>query len=412
MNELARRIAVTIGLLLAVRLGTYIPLPGIDPAVWASVYGQNQGGVLGAANAASGGAIARLSIFALGLVPYLSAAVLIQVASVVFASLRDVGRRGEVGRRRLILLTLVLTLGLATFQGFGIAVALNQIDRLVADPSSLFVFTTTLTFAAGALVLAWIAEQITRSGIGNGIAMILFAGIAGEALRGAAMALQLTNMGVFSPGEFVGIGVLAVVLVAAIAAVERAQILLPLRFAERKLGERTTAAQGGILPFKVNNAGFLPAIVAPWFFYLPLSLIAFLVGSQTPWIRTLYGQMQMGQAGHMIFNTVVIVILTYVYTASVVDPDQCAERLKSYGGAVAGVEPGEATADLIDRVVSRTTGYGAVYLALVYLIPELLVAYMKLPFFLGGASALIVVGTVIDLDTQVRGLVSQQKTGG
>ena len=319
-------------------------------------------------------------------------------------------RRGEAGRRRLILLTLVLALGLATFQGFGIAVALNQIDRLVTDPSSLFVFTTTLTFAAGALVLAWIAEQITRSGIGNGIAMILFAGIAGEALRSAATALELTNMGVFSPGEFVGIGGLTVVLVAAIAAVERAQIFLPLRFAERKLGDRTIAAQDGILPFKVNNAGFLPAIVAPWFFYLPLSLIAFFVGSQTPWIRTLYGQVQMGQVGHMVFNTVVILILTYVYTASVVDPDQCAEQLKSYGGAVAGVEPGEATADLIDRVVSRTTGYGALYLALVYLIPELLVAYMKLPFFLGGASALIAVGTVRPRRSGAR-LIPQQKLG-
>jgi len=412
MSELARRIAVTIGLLLAVQFGSYIPIPGVDSAVWAAVYGQNQGGALGAANAASGGAIARLSIFALGLVPYLSAALLIQVASVVFGALRDVARRGEAGRRRIVLLTLVLTLGLATFQGFGIAVALNQIDRLVTDPSALFVFTTTLTFAAGALVVAWIAEQITRSGIGNGIALILFVGIAGEALRSAAMALELTNMGVFSPGEFVGIGVLAVVLVAVIVAVERAHVLLPLRFSERKLGDRTIAAQDGVLPFKVNNAGFLPAIVAPWFFYLPLSFIAFFVGAQTPWLRTLYGQMQMGQAGHMIFNTVVIVILTYVYTASVVDPDQCAERLKGYGGVIAGVEPGEATADLIDRVVSRTTGYGAVYLALVYLIPELLVAYMRLPFFLGGASALIAVGTVIDLDTQVRGLMSQQKTGG
>jgi preprotein translocase subunit SecY len=412
MSELARRIAVTIGLLLAVSLGSYIPIPGIDSAVWDAVYGQNQGGVLGAANATSGGAIARLSIFALGLVPFLSAAVLIQVASVVFGALRDVGRRGEAGRRRIVLLTLVLSLGLATFQGFGIAVALNQIDRLVINPDSLFVFTTTLTFAAGALVLTWIAEQITRFGIGNGIAMILFVGIASEALRSTAMALELTNMGVFSSDELVGIGVLAVVLVAAIAAVERARVLLPLRFVERKAGDRTIAAQSGILPFKLNNAGFLPAIVAPWFFYLPLSLVAFFVGSQTPWLRALYGQMQMGQAGHMIFNTMVILILTYVYTASVVDPDQCAERLNSYGGAIAGVERGEATADLIDRVVSRTTGYGAVYLALVYLIPELLVAYMRLPFFLGGASALISVGTVIDLDIQVRGLMSQQKTGG
>jgi preprotein translocase subunit SecY len=412
MDELARRIAVTIGLLLAVRLGGQIPIPGIDIAVWDAVYAQNQGSALAAANVTSGGAIARLSIFALGLVPYLSAAVLIQVTSVVFSGLRAVARRGEAGRRKIILLTLVVTLLLATIQAGGISIALNQIDRLVTNPGPLFVFTATLTFAGGSLVLAWLAEQITRFGLGNGIAVILFVGVAGEALRGAAMAYELDNLGVISTGALLSLAVLAVVLMFAIASVERAQVRLPVHFAERKVGDRTLQALDGILPFKVNNAGFLPAIVAPWFFYLPLSLLAFFVGSGTSWMRTLAGQMQMGQLGHMIFNTVVIVILTYVYTASVVDPDHCAEQLNRYGGTVLGVEPGEATADLIDRVVSRVTGYGAVYLALVYLIPELLVAYMRLPFFLGGASALIAVGTVIDLDAQVRGLISKEQAGG
>jgi preprotein translocase subunit SecY len=412
MDELARRIVVTIGLLLAVRLGGQIPIPGVDIAVWDAVYAHNQGGTLAAANATSGGAIARLSIFALGLVPYLSAAILIQVASVVFAGLRDIARRGEGGRRRIILLTLVVTLLLATIQAIGIAVALNQIDGLVTNPGSLFVFTATLTFAAGTLVLAWLAEQITRYGIGNGIAVILFVGVAGEALRGTAMAYELDNLGVISTGAFFGVAVLAVVLVFAIAAVERARVRLPVHFAERRVGDRRLQAQDGVLPFKVNNAGLLPAIVAPWFFYLPVSFLAFFIGSDVPWVRTLVDQMKIGQPVHMIFNTVVIVILTYVYTASVVDPDHCAEQLKRHGGAVAGVEAGEATADLIDRVVSRTTGYGAAYLALVYLIPELLIAYMRLPFFLGGASALIAVGTVVDLDAQVRGLISKQQAGG
>jgi preprotein translocase subunit SecY len=412
MDELVRRIAVTVGLLLVVRLGGEIPIPGIDATVWDSVYGQNQGGVLAAANAASGGAIARLSIFALGLVPFLSAAVLIQVASVVFGGLRDMARRGEAGRRRVVLLTLVVTLLLATFQAIGISIALNQIDRLVSNPGPLFVFTATLTFAAGSLVLAWLAEQITRYGIGNGIAMIPFAGLAVEALRAAVGIYELDTLGVISTGVSLSIAVLAVVMVFAIAAVERAQLRLPVHFAERKLGDRTIPAQHAVLPFKVNNAGFLPALIAPWFFYLPLSFVALFVGSGTPWLRTLVDQMKIGQPGHMIFNTVVIVILTYVYTASVVDPDHCADQLKSYGGSIAGVEPGEATADHIDRAVSRTTGYGAVYLALVYLIPELLVAYMRLPFLLGGASALIAVGTVIDLDAQVRGLIQKEQAGG
>ncbi len=411
MHELARRIAVTVGLLLVVRFGGQIPIPGIDIAVWDSVYAHNQGGALAAANATSGGAIARLSIFALGLVPYLSAAVLIQVASVVFAGLRDISRRGEAGRRRIVLLTFVVTLLLATFQSIGIATSLNQIDHLVSNPGPLFVFTATLTFAAGSFVLAWLAEQITRYGIGNGIVMIVFVGVASETLRGVAIACQLETLGVISSGALFALAVLAVALVFAVAAVERAQLRLPVRFAERRTAERTIPAQAGVLPFKVNNAGFLPALVAPWFFYLPLSLLAVFVGSQTPWLRALIGQMQTGQLGHMIFNTVVIVILTYVYTASVVDPDYCAEQLKRHGGIVAGVDPGEATADYVDRALSRTTGYGAVYLALIYLIPELLVAYMRLPFFLGGASALIAVGTVTDLDAQVRALISKNKLG-
>jgi preprotein translocase subunit SecY len=412
MDELLRRIAVTVGLLLVVRLGSQIPIPGIDITVWNIVFAQSHSGALASANAASGGAIARLSIFALGLVPYLSAAVLIQVTSVVFGSLRDLSRRGEAGRRRIVLLTLVVTLLLATIQSIGIAIALNQIDRLVTNPGPLFVFTATLTFAAGSLVLAWLAEQITRFGIGNGIVMILFVGLAVEALHATAGTYELNNLGAISTGVSLAMAGLAVVLVFAIAAVERAQVLLPLRFAERKLGDRVLSAQDTVLRLKVNNAGLLPAIVAPWLFYLPLSLVAFFVGAQTPWLRTLVGQMQVGQPGHMIFNTVVIVILTYVYTAAVVDPDHCAEQLKSYGGSIVGVEPGEATADYIDRTVSRATGYGAVYLALVYLIPEVLVAYMRLPFFLGGASAMIVVGAAIDLDEQVRGLISKQQAGG
>jgi len=411
MDELVRRIAVTLGLLLAVRFGGQIPIPGIDITVWNAVYAQSHSGAIAAANATSGGAIARLSIFALGLVPYMSAAVLIQVASVVSSGLQDLPRRGESGRRRIVMLTLVVTLLLATLQSIGIATALNQIDRLVTNPGALFVFTATLTFTAGSLVLAWLAEQITRYGIGNGIVMILFVGLAVEALHAAAGTYELNNLGALSSGVSLAIAGLVVALVFAIAAVERAQVLLPLRFAERKLGDRMFAAQDAVLRLKLNNAGLLPAIVAPWFFYLPLSLAAFFVGAQTPWLRTLIGQMQVGQPGHMIFNTVAILILTYVYTASVVDPDHCAERLKRYGGTVAGVAPGEPTADYIDRAVSRTTGYGAVYLALVYLIPELLIAYMRLPFFLGGASALVVVGTVIDLDTQVRGLISNDKLG-
>jgi preprotein translocase subunit SecY len=401
MNELARRIAVTIGLLLVYRLGAHIPIPGIDLAV-----------ARGASNTGAGGIIARLSILALGLAPYVSAAVLIQVVAVVFSGLKNLERRGEHGRRAMLRLTLALAFVLATIQGFGIATALSRIDNLVTVPGPLFIVTTTLTLAAGSLLLAWFAELITRYGIGNGIALILFIGLAGGTLSAAASALELNNLGVIQPDTLLGLAALTAGLVFSVAAVERARLLLPLKFAGKRLGEREIAAQDGALSFKVNNAGILPALVAPWFFYLPLSFFASLVGAEQPWLRALASQMQVGQPGHMIFNTVVIVILAFVYTANTADPDHIAARLKSYDGVIPGVEPGEATADAIDRAVSRTTMLGAVYLALVYLIPELLVAYMRLPFFLGGVSALIAVGVVLDIDAQVRGLTSPKHAGG
>jgi preprotein translocase subunit SecY len=345
-------------------------------------------------------------------VPYISAAILVQIVSVVFSGLRRIERRGEAGRRTMVRVTLVVTLVLATIQSLGIATALGRIDSLVREPGPLFVSTATLTFATGTLVLAFIADQITRHGIGNGIALILFVGIAMDGLRGVAMALQLNNLGVVPVEGLLGLALLAVVLVAVIVVVERARLLITLKFAARRIGDRDIAAQAAVLALKLNNAGFLPAVVAPWFFYLPLTFVALFVGSEQPWMRAIMGQMQVGQPGHMIFNFGVIIILVFVYTAYVIDPDHIAERLKAYGGVVPGVEPGDPTADQVDRAVSRVTTFGAIYLALVYLIPELLVAYTRTPFFLGGASALIVVGVVLDLEVQARGLIAQQKTGG
>ena len=411
MNELARRIAVTLGLLLVYRLGSHLIIPGIDAAIWRQVFEASEAGLLGNANAVSGGAIGRLSIFALGLVPYLTAAVLIQVASVVSAGLRAIPQSGEAGRRRIVRYTLVLTLLLATFQGFMIASSLQRIDSLVLNPGPLFVVTTTLTLAGGALLVSWVAEQITLRGIGNGIALILLTGIALEIPRAVVGGLQLNNLGVISPDLLLGLAVLTVIMVLAISFAEQVRILLPVQFAARNIGDRAVAAQSSALSFKLNNAGIIPAVVAPWFFYLPLAALALLFGAQQPWLRSIIQQMQAGQPAHMIFNAVVIGVLAFVYTASVIDPDRIAERLQASGGAVPGIAAGEATADLIDRSVTRATTVGAFYLALVYLIPELLVAYAKVPFYLGGASALIAVGAVLDIDAQVRALAAPSKLG-
>lgn len=396
-SELARRIAITIGALLIFRLGSHIPIAGISPRVQAELL--------------SSAAIARISIFALSIIPYVSAAILLQLVAVVWGRVSALERSGEAGRRKIARVTLILTLLIAVFQSFGIASTLQEISGIVAEPGIWFLLSTTATLVGGVFFLVWLSELITRYGIGNGLALILFVGIIVSLPGDVANTLELVRQGVISGGLVLFLAVFGVALVAFIVLIEGARRNVPVRYAARQVGKRLLAPRSSLLSIKLNSAGVLiPSTLVPWIFYLPLALGTFLFG-QTPWLAAAYEHVQFARPVHMILGSVAVFVLIFIYTAYVLDPDRAAETLRQQGGAIADVAPGEPTADYLDRVVTLTTVIGAVYLVTVLLIPEALVAYGQLPYLFGGGSALIVVCTILDIEKQVRGY-SLTKPGG
>jgi preprotein translocase subunit SecY len=391
-SELARRIAFTLGALLIYRLGSHIPLPGVnysDPGLNRS--------------------FAPVSIFSIGILPYLTAAILIQLVSMVSSRL-GVARDSEAGRRKIARYTLALAALLAAFQSYGIATGLEAAGHVVGYPGLLFRLSTAVTLTGGAIFLIWLSQQITARGIGNGIAMILFAGVAVAMPRAVAAMLVLVRQGVLSPERVTFLFVLWVALVGLAVFVELARRRVPVEFAARNLGDRLVPAQSSHLPFKLNNAGLLPTVVVPWLFSL-LLLAGLLLAQIAPELTAVFGQFQLGHLGWPLLYSVAIVIFAFIYTAFVVDPERAAVSLNKLGGAIPGVAPGEPTAEHLDRVVSYTTCVGALYLAAIFLIPELLVSYSQVPFYLGGASVLIVVCAVLDIERQVRGLTLTRPGG-
>lgn len=402
-RELARRIAVTIGALLLFRLGTHVLLPGLRPADW----------LTGGPSAIS--AITRLSIVALHLVPYLSAAILVQLVAMVWGRLNSLERSGERGRRRIARYTLILTLVIASFQAYGIATALREIPNVVPNPDDGFVLTATASMVGGVFFLVWLSELITRHGLGNGIALILSVSIVVSLPNDIVGTAGLVQSGAISSNLVLGHVALWIATVALIVFVEGARRNVRVDFAERKIGERTLPARSTVLPIKINSAGYLvPTTVAPWFWFLPLAFATYLFGADAPWIVTAYKQLQLGAPVHMILGSATVFVLAFIYTAYVVDPEHAAQSLVRHGGTIPGVAPGEATADHLDRVVSLTTVVGAVYLTSLQLIPEVFALYgIGLPYsmIINGGAALIVVCTALDIQTQVRDL-SLTNAGG
>jgi preprotein translocase subunit SecY len=386
-SELARRIAFTLGALFVYRLGTYIPLPGINPSV------------------------GRLSIFSLNILPYLSAAILIQLISMVSSKLSALNGGGESGRQTIRRYILGLTFLLTAFQAYGIASSLQGIANVVSDPGALFLLSTTATLLGGTVFLIWLSEQITARGIGNGLVLILFVGIVSEMPNTVASVAGLVRQGALSVEHVSLLAILWVVVVGLIVFMELARRRVPVEFVARNLGDRSISPQRSFLAIKLNSAGLIPTVVAPWLIFLPLTLAGFIFGQSSPWLTAVFKQVEPGHLGHMILMALAIIVFAFIYTAFVVDPEKAADSLKTHGGVIPGTEPGEATADYIDRAVSYTTAIGAGYLALVFLIPETLIAYAKVPYYFGGASALIVVCAVLDIETQVRG-VSLTRLGG
>ncbi|MBB4375550.1 preprotein translocase subunit SecY [Bradyrhizobium sp. Rc3b] len=396
-RELARRIAFTIGALLLFRLGTQIPVAGV------AVHGGF------AANK-----IAPLSIFSLSLFPYLTAAILVQLVAVVWRRLRALERSGEAGRRKLARITLILTLLLATFQAFGIASTMRQMPGLVVHPGDWFVLSATVSLVGGVFVLIWLSEQITRRGIGNGLALVLTVSIVASLPSDVATLLTQLRRGAISGNVLASNAVFLIVVVALIVFVERARRNLPVQFAARRVGERSLPSRSAVLPLKINSAGYLlPATVAPWAISLPVIFAGFIFGADDgSWVETISAHLHFGEKAHIVFGSIAVFALAFVYTAFVIDPDHAAESLARQGGVIPGVTPGEATASYLDRVVSLTTVIGASYLTALSLIPEVFLAYGNaLVYKMGGGAALIVVCTILDLQTQVRE-VSLTNPGG
>ena len=398
-RELARRIAFTIGALLLFRLGSQIPIAGLDVSRLASLPNFN----------------VRLSLFSLGLIPYLTAAIFVRLLSVVWRGLNSLERSGEDGRRKVARATLGLALALAAFQAYGIASALISIPELVRNPDGWFVVTATASMVGGVFVLVWLSEQITRYGIGNGLALILSVGMLVTLPRDVAGIADVVRSGAVS-GNLVFIhAVFWVVTVAVIVLVEGARRNVRVEFGALNVGVRQLPARAGVLPIKLNSAGFLiPVAVAPWIFFLPLAFAGFILGGDHPLVAAAYRHLQLGQPAHMILVSIAVFVLAFVYTAYVIDPEDTAKSLAQRDGTIPGVAPGEATADYLDRVVSLTTVVGAVYLTALQLIPEVFELYgIGLPYSMvvNGGAALVVVCTVLDIKTQVRD-VSLTNPGG
>ena len=398
-RELARRIAFTIGALLLFRLGTQIPIAGVSTSSLLP----------------TSALIARLSLFALGLVPYLTAAIFVRLLSVVWPGVSSLERSGESGRRKIARATLGLTLVLAAFQAYGIASALTSIPGLVRSPDGWFVAAATASMVGGVFVLVWLSEQITRHGIGNGLALILSAGVLVSIPQDVSGIVGLVQSGAISGYLVLGHAVFWIVTVAVIVLFEGARRNIPVTFGARRVGTRYLPARNAVLPIKLNSAGFLiPVTVAPWIFFLPLTFAGLVLGGDHPAVAAVYGHLQMGQPVHLMLVSIAVFVLAFVYTAYVVDPEYTAKCLAARDGAIPGVARGEATADYLDRVVSLTTVVGAVYLTALQVIPEVFDLYgIGLPYsmVINGGAVLVVVCTALDIKAQVRD-VSLTNPGG
>src|SRR5262245_17697776 len=391
--ELVRRVVFTLGALLVYRFGTYIPLPGINPFVWEQIFRSQAGGVLGMFDTISGGGIHRMAIFALGLMPYLSAAILMQVLTIILPKLRALRKQGERGRRTVDTYTVSLTLIFSLLQSYGIAIGLEGAGNVVAEPGWLFRTSTVLTLTGGVMVLVWLAGQISARGIGNGVTLIFFAGIVAELPSTIATTLELGRQGVLSNGMILTLLAFAVALTALVVVAERARRRVLILYPKRQVGNRTLEmleGQSSHLPLKLNSAGIMPTVFAGWILSLPLA------------IASDWWSGQLGRPLFLVVYAILIIGCTFFYTAFLVDPDEVAEMLKRQGGFIPGIPPGESTAEHIDYVITRTTMIGAIYLALVFLVPEVLAASVRVPFYFGGASLLTVVCAILDLEDHVR----------
>ncbi len=409
-GDLYRRLIFLLLALVVFRIGTHIPVPGIDPVTLRELFNQQQGGILGLFNMFSGGALSRFSIFALGIMPYISASIIMQMLSYVLPSLEALRTEGESGRRKITQYTRYGTLLLGAFQALGIAVALETQPGLVIDPGMFFRCVCVISLVTGTMFLMWLGEQITERGIGNGISIIIFAGIVAGLPAAVSSLFQLVSTGAISPLSMIFIIAIVILVTAFVVFVERGQRRITVNYAKRQIGNKVYGGQSSYLPLKINMANVIPPIFASSLILFPATLAGwFTSGDSTRWIRDLAASLSPGQPLYTLLYAALIIFFAYFYTALVFNPKETAENLKKSGAFVPGIRPGEQTSRYIDKVLLRLTLAGAFYLVFVCLVPEFLNLRFNVPFYFGGTSLLIVVVVTMDFMSQVQAyLMSHQ----
>ena len=400
-SDLKNRIFFTILVLSVYRLGTFVPLPGIDPSELQIIMEGNQKGLLGMFNVFAGGAVSRMAIFALGIMPYISSSIIVQLLTGVSDYFKNLKNQGEIGRKKISQITRYGTVILATVQGYGLAVGLESSANLVINPGAFFKISTVTTIVAGTIFLMWLGEQITQRGIGNGISLIIFSGIVAEIPRALVTTFELGRTGAISTFMIIGIFLLLVLTIMFIVFMERALRKILINYPKRQMGNKMYGGESSHLPLKINQAGVIPAIFASALLLLPVTFSNFNT-SNNDTLLNISSYFTQGQPLYMLLYASGIIFFTFFYTSITFNPTETAENLRKYGGFIPGIRPGESTALYIDTILTRLTTMGALYLTLVCLMPEFLIANYPIPFYLGGTSILIVVVVAIDTVTQIQ----------
>jgi len=413
-DELKKRLWFTVGALIIYRLGTYLPLPGIDPGALADIFSQQSSGILGMFDMFSGGALSRMTIFALNIMPYITASIIMQLMTAIVPSLEALKKDGESGRKMINQYTRYLTVLLATVQGYGIAVGLESASVVVDDPGLFFRVTTVVTLVGGTLFLMWLGEQITSRGVGNGISLIIFAGIVANLPTALAGTLELGRTGALSSLLIVLLFVMAAAVIAFIVFIERSVRKILVQYPKRQHGNKVFGGDQSFLPLKINVPGVIPPIFASSLLLMPVSIIN-LTGGQAggaDWLVALNAMLGRGQPLYLLIYVSMIVFFAFFYTAIVFNPEDTAENLRKYGGYIPGIRPGKSTADYLDFVLTRLTVLGAAYLSAICILPELLISKYAVPFYFGGTSLLIVVTVTLDTVGQIQShLLAHQYEG-
>ena len=415
-TELKKRLWFTLGALIVFRLGTYIPIPGIDPAIMQDIFQQNAGGILGMFNMLAGGALGRMTIFALGIMPYISASIIIQLLTAVSPHFEQLKKEGEAGRKKINQYTRYGTVILSILQGYGIAVGLEGMTGpqggAVIDPGQFFRIQAVITLVGGTVFLMWLGEQITARGVGNGISLIIFSGIVADVPRSIAFTLEQGRTGALSAFFIVFLVVMVIAVVFFIVFIERAQRRIVVQYPKRQVGNRMFGGEASHLPLKLNTAGVIPMIFASSILLLPITVAGFNAGQGPEWLGTLSTYLGRGQPLFMALYGAGVMFFAFFYTSIVFNPVDTADNLKKYGGFIPGIRPGKNTAEYLDYVLTRLTTVGAIYLAVIALLPQFLIGRSPVPLFFGGTSMLIVVSVTMDTVAQIHShLLAHQYEG-